>query len=116
STGPTRSDAAPLGGPPRRVTTRRTSPLLVGEELARVDDLDAVALGVLDAADVDVEVDGAHDPVAEHLVDDGLDARPVHLGDLVEPVDEGVDGDAGVERAFGGDLLESLGHLGPEVE
>ncbi len=91
-------------------------PLLIGQELAVHGDDDAVALRVLLLADVQLEVDGAHDAVAEHLVDDGLEGRPVDLGDLVKAIDERVHGDRLADRALGRDLLEGRRHLGAEAQ
>ena len=58
---------------------RRPALPLVGEELPVERDDDAVALGVGAAFDGQVEVDRAHDPVAELLVDELLDGGSVDL-------------------------------------
>ena len=50
-------------------------PLIV-EELAIEHYLDAVPAGMRDTSQVDLEVDRAHDPVAELLVDERLSAGP----------------------------------------
>ncbi len=60
---------------------RVVSPAAVGEERSVVGDLHAVTLGVFDAVDGQLEVDGAHDAFAERLVDEGLDRHAVDLGD-----------------------------------
>src|SRR5262249_4085718 len=49
--------------------------ILVRQELAGHGDLDAVALRVGQALDLDVEVDGRHDAVAELLLDQGFPGR-----------------------------------------
>ena len=61
------------------------------------------------------EVDGAHDAVAEFLVDDCLQGHVVDLHDLVEAVVEGVGGDDGAE-AFAGAVGECGGDCGVDVE
>src|SRR3954466_9827940 len=54
----------------------------------------------------EVERDRAHDAVAEILVDQRLERRPVHLEDLVEAVDRRIGRRKRVERAPCRDLLE----------
>ena len=62
-------------------------PLAVRKKLAAIGDHHAVAFWVLLPVDPDLEVDGAHDAVTKHLVNDLLHGGPVHLSDFVEPVD-----------------------------
>src|SRR2546421_5109429 len=88
-------------------------PLPVRQELSVVRELHAVALRVGDGVDVDLEVDRAHDAVAELLVDHRLDGRPVDLGDLVEAVDERVDRDRGFQGPLRRRLLERRHHVEP---
>jgi hypothetical protein len=68
---------------PRSAEVHPGSSPLVGEGLTLLDDPDAASLAVLDAHFVHIEIDGAHDAVAELLVDEGLYGRPVILGYLV---------------------------------
>ena len=60
----------------------------VGQELAAHRDADAVALGVRLALQVHVEIDRAHDAVAELLVDQGLEGAAVDADQFVEAVDQ----------------------------
>lgn len=53
--------------------------------------------------DLGAEADGAHDTVAKLLVQDGLVGIPVVLDDLVEAVDERLDGGHGARAAAVGD-------------
>src|SRR5258708_9499459 len=64
--------------------------LLIGQELAAHRDAHAIALLVGLALDRHVEVDGAHDTVAEFLLDEGLPGRAVDLDQLVEAIDQGI--------------------------
>src|SRR5260370_17438575 len=64
---------------------------LVPQELARHADPDPVALLVGLALHGHVEVDGAHDAVAELLLDQFLPGRAVDLHQLVEPGDQRID-------------------------
>ena len=100
----------------RRCAAPGRSIALVGEELAVEHDDDAVAVGVRLARDVHGEVDGAHDPVAELLLDQALDGGPVDLDQFVEAVDEGVGGDGLSEAAAVGRHGQPLGFLVREVE
>jgi hypothetical protein len=45
-------------------------PFAVGEKLAAVGDHDTISLWVRLLLNIDLEIDGAHDAVAEHLVND----------------------------------------------
>src|SRR5690242_8162603 len=65
----------------------RASVLLVGQELATHGQAHAVAFLVGLPLDRHVEIDGAHDPVAEFLVDERLPGRAVDLQQLVEAID-----------------------------
>ena len=56
---------------------------MVGRDLPSWTILTRPPLAVLDTHFVHIEVDGAHDAVAELLVDEGLYGRPVILGYLV---------------------------------
>src|SRR5215831_14392413 len=76
---------------------REQLPLLVREKFAVICHDDAITLGIFDFRNVHFEVDGTHDAIAEHLVDERLDGSTIDLGDLVEPVDERVDGHGAVE-------------------
>src|ERR1700722_5167608 len=64
--------------------------VLVGQELARHGDLDAVAARVGLALHHHVEVDRRHDAVAELLLDQRLPGRAVDHDELVEAVDQRV--------------------------
>src|SRR3981189_2375290 len=68
----------------------RASPLVV-EELAVESDHDAVACRIGSTLDIELEVDGAHDPVAELLVNRFLDRRAVDTKGFVEAVDGRID-------------------------
>ena len=64
--------------------------LPIREEFAAEGQLDPVAFRVGLALDRHVEVDGAHDAVAEFLLDQLLPGRAVDLHQLVEAVDQGI--------------------------
>src|SRR5215213_10098878 len=88
-------------------TSPRITPLpLIGQELALVGDPDAVALRMLYPLQIHPEVNGAHDAIAELLVDQRLYGGAVDLRNLVNPVDGGVHRNVGVERSAHGDLLQ----------
>src|SRR5215210_3295565 len=70
---------------------------LIGQELALVGDPHAVALRMLNPLQVHPEVDGAHDAIAELLVDQSLYSGAIDLRNLVYPVDGGVHRNIGVE-------------------
>ena len=72
---------------------------LVRQELPVQGDDRTVARGVGLAPDVEAEVDGADDAVAELLVDELLDRRAVDLQDLVEPVNGRIGRDRRVSSA-----------------
>ena len=59
----------------------------IGQKLARHDDLYAVPFGVRLTADVEREINRAHDAVAELLMDQFLDCRPIDGDDLIPAVD-----------------------------
>jgi AcrR family transcriptional regulator len=84
-----------------RITRAGAWSPLVREELAVQRHDHAVAIRVGIAADVEAEVDGAHDAVAELLVDELLDGRAVDLEHLVEPVDRRIGRHRGVQRPAG---------------
>ena len=63
--------------PPQR--DRRWCSLLVGQKLPVQHDHDAVTSRVRHALDVETEIDGTHDVVAELLVDEFLDRRTKDL-------------------------------------
>src|SRR5215218_3953364 len=66
-------------------TSPRIMPLpLVGQELAHVGDPDAVALRMLHPLQIHLEVNGAHDAIAELLVDQRLYGGAVDLRNLVK--------------------------------
>src|SRR4051794_13667010 len=90
-------------------TTERSALPLVGQELAVEGDPYTCAGVGLAALERDVERDGAHDPVAEVLVDERLERRAVDLEDLVEAVDRRIGGREGVEGPARRDLLQD-GH------
>jgi hypothetical protein len=52
--------------------TAAISPFPIGEKLTVVGDLDAVPLGIRHLFDVHLEVDGTHNAIAEHLVNERL--------------------------------------------
>src|SRR5215831_14701839 len=62
--------------------------LIIWEEFAAEGELDAVSLRVGLALDRHVEIDRAHDAVAEFLLDQFFPRRPVDLNQLVKPVDQ----------------------------
>src|SRR5690349_12058029 len=82
------------------------SPLAVREKLAVHGDHHAVALRVVAALHVHLEVNSAHDPVAKLLLDQRLERGPVDLHDLVEAVDQRVGGHVQVKRALARVALE----------
>jgi hypothetical protein len=81
-------------------------------ELALERDPHTVTVGVLDPLDRHVEVDRAHDPVAEVLVDQGFERRAVDLQRLVEAVDRRVGRGQLTEGAARRDLLQDRGGVG----
>src|SRR6266545_5657857 len=89
---------------------------LVRQELARHGDLHPVALLVGLALHGHVEVDGAHDAVAELLLDELLPGRAVDLHQLVEAVDKRIGRRHLGQRAAIGHLLEEQGLLLAEAE
>src|SRR5215216_2103248 len=98
-------------------TSPRIMPLpLVGQELAHVGDPDAVALRMLHPLQIHPEVNGAHDAIAELLVDQRLYGGAVDLRNLVNPVDGGIHRNVGVERSAHGDLLQRRRDLCPQPE
>src|SRR5690606_1862440 len=72
---------------------------LVGQELARHHDVDAIAATVRLALEVHLEVDGAHDPVAELFMDQRLERRAVDIDQFIEAVDQRVRRDRRRQRA-----------------
>ncbi len=76
----------------------------------------AVALGVGLAGEVHLEVDGAHDAVAELLVDQLLEGRAVNVDELVEAVDQRIGRHGGGQCAFVRHHLQQLHGRGVEVE
>src|ERR1700692_1263578 len=87
-----------------------------GQELAAHGDLDAVALGVGLALEGHAEVDGAHDAVAELLMDKLLPGGAVVLHQLVEGIDGWVGGRHDHALAAGGRLAQQGGIGGVELE
>ncbi len=69
-----------------------TSAPLIRKKLAVEHDSNSIASRVWNALDISAEVDGAHDPISELLVDQRLQRRPVNLDQLVQPVDRRIDG------------------------
>jgi len=94
----------------------RISAPLVLQELAVQGDHDAVAARVGASVHVDPEVDGAHDAVAELLVDEFLDGRAVDLKYLVETVDRRIGGHLRVQRATGRDLDQRGGLVSAQLQ
>src|SRR6476469_8596806 len=94
----------------------RRLPLAIREELAVHRDLHAVALWIGHAVDIHLEVDGAHDAVAELLVNHFLERRAVDLHHLVETVDERVGGDGRRERSLRRRSLQPRDVLCAEIE
>ena len=76
------------------------SPFLVWKKLAAHRDLHPVTGWVFHFVDIHGEVDGAHDAIAELLLDHILEWQAVHLHDLVEAVDQGVGWDYWVEATL----------------
>jgi hypothetical protein len=64
------------------------SPLSIREKFSVVSDDDPVALWIGFFLDVDFKIDGAHDAVAEHFVNQGFHSRAVYLGNFVEAIDQ----------------------------
>src|SRR5690625_8029007 len=86
----------PEGAVPQRLVRR--SPL-VGQELAVQGDLHARSFLGVDALHVRAEGDGAHDAVAEVLVDEFLQGGSVHLHGRSEERRVGTEGIARVTRS-----------------
>src|SRR5215510_8851449 len=68
------------------------SPLLVRQEFAIIGHHDAVTLGIFYLLNVHFKVDGAHDAITEHLMDERFNGGAVDLRNLMESVDEWVHG------------------------
>src|SRR5215475_6092854 len=86
------------------------------QKFAVIGHHDPVPFGIFDLLDIHLKVDGAHDTVPEHLVDERFNSRTVDLRDLVEPVDERINGYSTVERALHGQLLQRFSHLRTEPQ
>jgi len=86
-------------------------PFLVGQGLSFHRNYDPVPFGIFLLLDVHREVDGAHDAVTEHFVDERLDRGPVDLRDLVNAVDQRIDRHGLADRSFHRDLLQGSGHF-----
>jgi hypothetical protein len=99
----------------KRTRETGTSPFLVRQELSVHRDDDAISLGILFLLHVQLEVNRAHDAVAEHLVDDRLEGCAVNPGDLAETLDERIRGHCLVERSLGRKLLERGHDVGSEA-
>src|SRR5262245_35765455 len=93
-----------------------SSPLLVRQKFAVIGHHDPIPFGIFYLLDVHLKVDGAHDTVPKHLVDERFNSRTVDLRDLVEPVDERINGYSTVERALHGHLLQRFSHLRTEPQ
>src|SRR5690606_8687785 len=93
-----------LGG--RRRIRRPPLIALVGEKLAGQQYLQPVPLRIRLALDIDGNVDGAHDPVTELLVNQLLDGGAVHADDFVPAVDEWISGHGGGQCTFVGHDLQ----------
>src|SRR5712671_811758 len=83
----------------------RFSVFLIWEEFAAEGQLDAVALGIGLAFDRHVEIDRAHDAVAEFLLDQFLPRRAIDLDELIKAVDQRI-GRHYRRRAAMGNLLQ----------
>src|SRR5713226_6779441 len=91
-------------------------PFFIGQEFAIHGDDHAVPIWVLLLLDVQLEVDGAHDSFAKHLVNNRLDRRSIILRDLMEPIDERVNRNRLADRALGWNLLEGRRHFGTQAK
>src|SRR5262249_20323572 len=80
--------------------------LFVFQELSGHYDADAVAVRVGLPREIEVEIDRAHDAVAEFFVDQFLQGRTVYLHDLVEAVDGRISWNRRAERTTIRDLGE----------
>jgi hypothetical protein len=58
-------------------------PFPIRQELAVVGHHHAIPVRVFNLLNVHFKVDGAHNPVAEKLMNQGLDGRPIDLGNLL---------------------------------
>src|SRR5665811_1942261 len=76
----------------------RSSPVVV-EELSIKNDDNAIPACVLAALNVHLEIDGAHNTVAEFFVDQFLYRRSVNVEGLIKPVESGVGGHLFLERS-----------------
>jgi lysophospholipase L1-like esterase len=93
--------------PNERGYAGRDSPL-VGKELPVECHDHAVASRVSHPADIQPEVDGAHDAVTELFVDEFFDRRAVHLKHLIEPVHRRIRRHGATQGPPGGLQLQSL--------
>ncbi len=93
---PERTRSAGLMLSARSCSAFRRNPLIGKKFPVKCHD-DAIARRMRFLLQVDAEVDGAHDAVAELLVDEFLDGAAVHLQRFVQPVNRGV----GREPPFG---------------
>jgi hypothetical protein len=64
------------------------SPFPIGEKLTVIGDLDAIALGIRHLLNVHFKVDGTHNAIAKHLMNECLNSGAIDLRDLVESVDQ----------------------------
>src|SRR5262249_8395213 len=94
----------------------RLSPLLIRQEFAVVGHDHAVALRVFLLANVHFEVDGAHNAVSKHLMNERFDGCAIDLGNFMEAINERVYGHGTVQGTLAGDLLQRFRHLRSETE
>src|SRR5450755_4442484 len=66
----------------------RTSIPPVGQKLSAHGQAYAVAPGIGDTLHLHVEIDRAHDPVAELFFDECFPGRSIHVYEFVETIDE----------------------------
>src|SRR5215469_5719942 len=95
---------------------RSRSVFLIWEEFTAEGQLDAVAFWVGLTLDRHIEIDRAHDAVAEFLLDQLLPGGAVNLNQLVEAIDQGIGRHRGRQRAAIGDLLQQAFFVFGEVE
>ena len=72
---------------------------LIRQELPAHHDLHPIPLGIGLPRKIHIEIDGAHDAVAEFLVDKGLEGGPINADQLVEAVDERIGGNRSGQRS-----------------
>src|SRR5437773_12148999 len=81
-------------------------PLTIGKEFTIISDFHPVTFGIFHFFDIHLKVNGAHNAIAEHLMDESFHGGPINLSDFVKPVNKRVDRDGFRQRSFCWILLQ----------